>query len=322
MTKYNVDYFDIVIARSCQLACPGCCTFSDHRAINGTLDVEQAEQDFKFWSQYVNPQRIHLFGGEPLLHPRLLDIIKLTKKYWPNAKPLWINTNGYLLDKLFDKIDFLFVKHKTALSVTHHTLAEPYSSLVLNNYKKLKELIIVEYTKFNPTGGFYWDDEKTEWDSDGYKKFTVLKNSLGVEYIMMNLTDQHQHGFTVHYKGHGANLEPSFDYTSDAKFENHRQCHIKDYVQLYDGKLWKCPPRAVLNQTLETYNLQKSSSWAPYYTDYKGLDKTATINEMTDWFTAQRLPENSCNMCDFLEEKIRPSKDGRLPKKLFKLKPG
>ena len=73
MQKYKVDYLDLVIIRSCQLACEGCCTFSDHQKINGLVKPADAEEAIKFFSQYIDPTRVHLFGGEPTMHPQLME---------------------------------------------------------------------------------------------------------------------------------------------------------------------------------------------------------------------------------------------------------
>jgi organic radical activating enzyme len=322
MQKYNVDFLDLVIIRSCQLACQGCCTFSDHKKVNGLVDPDEAEESIKFWSQYIDPTRVHLFGGEPLMHPQFMGWARLVRKYWPSHGPLWINTNGYMLDKLFDHIDELFVENSGAVSVTHHTLEEPYSSLVLSNYQKLQDLILAAFQRKFPRETFNWESEPS-WDSD-HKKFSILKSeTTRNNYVMLNITHQHGDFFVPHYKGHGADLAPWHDYTDQtAKVENHAVCHIKNYVQLYHGRLYKCPPRAVLNQTLDTYKLHNNPAWAEYYNNYKSVGLDATPEEIADWFAQQKLAEDTCNMCGFMHSHTHLPAQQHLPKKLFKLKVG
>jgi organic radical activating enzyme len=324
--KHNVDYLDLVIIRSCQLACEGCCTFSDHREINGYIGVEDAEPAVAHWSKYTAPGRIHLYGGEPTMHPQLLEWVKLARKYWPLSAdstyklPIWLNTNGYFLDKLFDHIDELFVDNRMFVSVTHHTTEEPYASLVLKNYEKLQELIITAYNKKYPGYGWKWVTG-SEWDSGDYKIFKYLTTASGNQKtILLNMTQQHGYEFVPHYQGHGSTLRPWHDYNNNTKLNiNHSQCHIHNYVQLYDNKLWKCPPRAVLNQTLETYDLQSLPEWQPYYTDYKPLAITDSEEAINQWFETQKSPENTCNMCGFEYRGTIPAQQ-HLPKKLFKIK--
>ena len=324
--KHNVDYLDLVIIRSCQLACEGCCTFSDHKKINGLVDVEEAEAGVAFWSQHVNPERVHIFGGEPMMHPQLLDWVRLARKYFPRTRdglypmPIWINTNGYYLDKLFDHVKELFIDNSTSLSVTFHTTEEPYATLVLDNYKKLQDLILEAHRCRRPKSQIKWVTD-TPWDSGNYKKFTYLEDEEGRKTTVLNMTFQHTEHFVTHYRGHGPTLKPWYNYNdANGKSSNHQLCHINNYVQLYKNQLWKCPPRAVLNQTLETYQLQNDPDWAPYYNEYESLDITASEDAINAWFERQKTPENTCNMCGFIYSNTDIPAQQHLPKKMFKLK--
>ena len=60
MTKHKVDFLDLVIIRSCQLSCEGCCTFSDHTKINGLVDVNESREAVEFWSQYIEDRKAHV----------------------------------------------------------------------------------------------------------------------------------------------------------------------------------------------------------------------------------------------------------------------
>lgn len=322
-----VDYFDLVMIRSCQMGCEGCCTFSDHKKIKGLIDVSDVEEAVAFWAKRLKPKRVHLFGGEPLMHPQFMDWFRLAAKYFPKDLddgkrfPIWLNTNGYYLDKLFDHIQELFVDNFLFVSVTHHTLDEPYASLVMNNFDTLKTLVADAYNKKYAGQDWQWE-VGSPWDTPS-KIFHRLVNSQGHCYILINMTHQYDDHFVSHYRGHGETLKPWHDYNHDEKlYDNHRMCHITNYVQLYDNRLWKCPPRGVLNQTLEAYNLTEDPDWAPYYNEYESLGLDASEEKIATWFERQRLPEKTCNMCGFMysDNQLIPAQQ-HLPKKLFKLKP-
>ena len=212
---YKVDYLDLVTIRSCQMACEGCCTFSDHREINGL--VEPDEEALAFWGKRIMPGRLHLFGGEPTMHPRLMNWFRLAGKYWPvcednNPTPIWLNTNGYYLDRLFPHIEELFTQPiKMCVSITHHTLSEPYNSLVQSNYEELIERILEANHRVHPNRKFYWKSD-TPWDSE-HKKFIHLTDDLGSSTVLINVCRQHDDHFVPHYQGHGATLEPWYDLT-------------------------------------------------------------------------------------------------------------
>jgi hypothetical protein len=53
------------------------------------------------------PQHIQLLGGEPFLHPQLIEVVTVARKYWTKSD-IRITTNGHLLSKLTeDKLNAL-----------------------------------------------------------------------------------------------------------------------------------------------------------------------------------------------------------------------
>lgn len=322
---YKVDYLDLVTIRSCQMACEGCCTFSDHKEINGLIEPADFEVELEFWGKRIMPGRLHLFGGEPTMHPRLMDWFRMAVKYWPYCEdgdptPIWLNTNGYYLDKLFPHVEELFTQpNQMFVSVTHHTLAEPYNSLVQQNYETLCDLILEANHRVHKNRRFHWKSD-TPWDSE-HKKFVHLTDDRGYSSVLLNVCRQHDDHFVPHYKGYGSSLQPWYDYNDDQGLHmNHNVCHIKNYVQIYNGRLYKCPPRAVLNQTLETYKLQDTEQWAQYYNNYQSLGMDASPEQIDMWFERQRSAEKTCNMCGFMHSHYHLPAQEHLPKKLFKIK--
>jgi MoaA/NifB/PqqE/SkfB family radical SAM enzyme len=89
--------FDIHLADHCNLNCIGCEHFSP---LSDTkfLDVSAYEKDcirlHELTSGIVGD--ISLLGGEPLLHPQIIDFMKITRKYF-SIGMIQIITNGILL---------------------------------------------------------------------------------------------------------------------------------------------------------------------------------------------------------------------------------
>lgn len=83
------------IIESCNLECPTC--FSDSSpALKGYLSLDQIKFMMdKFVEQEGNPEVIQLSGGEPTLHPDLIQIVKEAKKR--GIRSVMINTNGLKL---------------------------------------------------------------------------------------------------------------------------------------------------------------------------------------------------------------------------------
>ena len=89
--------FDIHLADHCNLKCAGCEHFSP-LAEEKFLDINVYEQDCIRLNKLTGGsiEDISLCGGEPLLHPQIIDFMILTRKYFPNGM-IRIFTNGLLL---------------------------------------------------------------------------------------------------------------------------------------------------------------------------------------------------------------------------------
>ena len=93
------DYFfsfEYHVVDHCNLNCAGCA----HAA--PLADVvfrtpEAFEHDCRLLSKFITHAGIQILGGEPLLHPQLLDFCKIADKYFERVEVI---TNGILLPKL------------------------------------------------------------------------------------------------------------------------------------------------------------------------------------------------------------------------------
>ncbi len=97
-----IGLVEIQLAEHCNLNCKGCSHFSQ-LASKELIDLEILERDFARLSDLSDKLvgKIHLMGGEPLLHPKVNEIMILTRKYFPNAI-IKLVTNGVLLPKQND----------------------------------------------------------------------------------------------------------------------------------------------------------------------------------------------------------------------------
>jgi len=103
----------------CNLACRGCCNYS--WLAEDEPDTDVLVNTIKKWSQRITPEVFVVTGGEPLLNPRLFELLDTIRNCWPNSR-FEINHNGTLL----------------------HSLSE-------EQLQKLKDLDIVLYIKFKST---------------------------------------------------------------------------------------------------------------------------------------------------------------------------
>jgi sulfatase maturation enzyme AslB (radical SAM superfamily) len=300
MSKISFEHLDIPIIRSCNLACKGCITHSDHKNIKGTAKLAESMPWLEFWAQRLNPASVTLFGGEPLLHPNFVGWATAVKSLWGNDSVIKVNTNGYYLDRLYDHIPALFDRSGVALTViiSVQTGIEPYLSKVYNNIQKLKQLIVDHYLARPDTNSVEWNLELDEYEVN-YKHWYRLVWNGQITAVRIAVCDQYKLFWCTHYKGHGNKMAPVYDYDAEWYTNNHKFCQAKDFVTLYHGQLWKCPPMGVLEHSLDTFGIKNNPVWQPYLSDYKTVNTSSSDEEIAQWFEAQSQPQQVCNMCGF-----------------------
>ncbi len=290
MNKIQFKFLDIPIIRSCNLSCGGCLTFSDSKKIKGLINLEESCEWLQHWAERLNPEVVTVFGGEPLLHPYFIEWCQELRKHWPNSE-LRINTNGYYLDRLFDKIDSIFnAQLRPQFIVSIQTGHEPYLSIVNNNIQKAMELVAQRY-----------DSEWELWldEPEIHKKWYRLYIPVVGAEIRITICEQYNIPWQAHYQHKEERLEPFYEYNDQWYIDNHKYCQAKDFVNLYNGTLYKCPTSAVLNHTLETFQINKKLYWLEYLENYSSLGIDASLDEISAWFKNQKNPEKICNMCGF-----------------------
>ncbi len=220
---YIVPRLDIMIAYSCNLACAGCISLSDRKR-DGIASYEEIQSWIVQWKEKISPDVISIFGGEPCLHPKLIDICKLIRINWPGST-IRLITNGYLLDQFQSNSWFDFAPFEIQISV-HRKDHEP----VIN--QKIKEILVHKKDwKVKKYGGA--DHKQIEWCTSGVKIYkSIFKD------------------FVTPYKQDNSKIMP---WNSDPS-QSHKICGSPSTPILYKGKLYKCPPVAnIIDLTEEIY---------------------------------------------------------------------
>jgi len=92
--SYSLEYY---VSTGCCNSCVGC----SHGAPlhNDVIDVETFRRDVEMMKDSMDVHRFALSGGEPLLNPHLVDLIKIARQSGI-APEVMVLTNGQLLDKM------------------------------------------------------------------------------------------------------------------------------------------------------------------------------------------------------------------------------
>jgi len=104
--------------------------------------------------------------------------------------------------------------------------------------------------------------------------------------------------WTVRYKGFGDSMEPFEDNEPHSSWMN---CPAKNCRQLFEGKIWRCPPLTYLG--LQSQRFRLSPKWNPYLT-YRPLEPSCSDEELTRFLRSEH--DSYCNMCPAKPQRIRP----------------
>ena len=104
----------------CNLNCSGCSTFSP-LVDNSFVDAKSFENDIKHITKLGYVEKMELIGGEALLHPNILELIEISRKYIEKGE-LSLVTNGILLLKKDEKFWESCRKNKIGIKITPYPI--------------------------------------------------------------------------------------------------------------------------------------------------------------------------------------------------------
>jgi MoaA/NifB/PqqE/SkfB family radical SAM enzyme len=127
LRRITIADFELQIhaVEHCNLNCKGCNAFSPiiKESAETYITIEAFENDCKRLSELTNGQigTLTISGGEPLLHPRITDLLKMARNYFPKGVVRMI-TNGLLLCKQDEIFWELCKKHDITIIMTKYPI--------------------------------------------------------------------------------------------------------------------------------------------------------------------------------------------------------
>ncbi len=133
--------YEVHITEHCNLNCRGCFHCSP-LAKEEFLSVEEYEKDCNRLSELYqgNMECIELMGGEPLLHPEIIEFFRITRNCFKTGRVVLV-TNGLLLLKMKEDFWIAAKKYNIELAPTKYPIRVDYDSIE----KKAKEYGIPYY---------------------------------------------------------------------------------------------------------------------------------------------------------------------------------
>lgn len=127
--KRHLSQVEFHIVDHCNLNCAYCDHFTP-LAPEWYADINKIIADFHQMAKiYDSIGKIYVLGGEPLLHPQLLDIFKPLKEIFPDSEVTLI-TNGILLAAQKDIFWETLAQYNISLSMTKYPINVDYEKFL------------------------------------------------------------------------------------------------------------------------------------------------------------------------------------------------
>lgn len=138
-------YVEIQLCDRCNLDCAYCSHLSPvSKPVTISLET-LAEECHRL--AHIGVDEVNLMGGEPLLHPQLIEAITLTRSILPDIK-LIVSTNGLLLPRMSDEFWQACRENKVVIRITPY----PRAKGGIVNYFKYVYLIRKNRVRMESTG--------------------------------------------------------------------------------------------------------------------------------------------------------------------------
>ena len=146
--KPFLNYLEMNVVDQCNLNCKGCAHFSNI-CNNNFVSVDSFKSDLQMVSEKFNLYNFRILGGEPFLHPNILELLIISREILKNTK-IVIVTNGLLIDKLSNEILQTIADNDIMLSIS---LYQP----TYETFDKIKEKLNKYHIKFLINDDYFRD---------------------------------------------------------------------------------------------------------------------------------------------------------------------
>ena len=93
---FNLTYVEFYITNVCNLNCTNCNRFNNY-AFSGHQHWAEYQKVYAEWANRINPQKISILGGEPMLNPTFIDWVEGILRLWPSTVVSVVTNGTHLL---------------------------------------------------------------------------------------------------------------------------------------------------------------------------------------------------------------------------------
>jgi organic radical activating enzyme len=260
---------EFYITNHCNLNCNNCNRFNNYN-FRGHYDYKSYLDTYQEWAELLDPYRITIIGGEPLMHPDLEGWAKTIKELWPNAIRN-ISSNGTLLLKKPNLYNIL-KNYGFELTISVHNL-------------KWMEPLLNDLDKFYP--GDYSLTEDPD-DKQLFAKTAIDDNN--VKIVIYKFNNMHQ---SAVYVGKNSRLHVHNSNPTVA----HAQCDGSTCHHMINGKLYKCGVEALIREFSNQFNLELTPEQRTIVESDVGVTIDQAKENLDNFVSRMNSPIPHCTLC-------------------------
>lgn len=155
--KPTLVYFEVPITDNCNLNCKGCLFASNMTEGNQHISLMCIKKDARRMAElFYDVPWIRILGGEPLMHPDIVEILKFYREVFPDSE-IDLCTNGLLIPKMEDTFWACLREARISIHVSGYKptygMLEQIDSILKSNglpYVILKRDIFLKYYTNKP----------------------------------------------------------------------------------------------------------------------------------------------------------------------------
>lgn len=228
--KPCLPFLEIMLTQVCNLSCAGCSTYSDY-SHKGYQSWEQTQTWLQQWLERIDVESIGFMGGEPLINPQVLTWLAGVRELLPQSR-IRFPTNGLLLERNWDVVEWLYQDGNAVLKITNHT------DDVLDTVDRLRST-------------YRWEPIH-EYGIDRWVTDTGLR-------LQINRPTQ----FTQTFQGTYSTMRP-WDSDPNQAYAN---CHQQTCPMLWKDRIYKCSTSALTREAWQAHGSPNNSQWQRYFDD-------------------------------------------------------
>jgi hypothetical protein len=247
---------------------------------SGVVHWTKAQAWIEPWSRRIDPEKIILLGGEPLLHPELREWLLGIQQHFPESKRI-LYTNGLALARKPDLYSWL-IEAGTDVTISIHS----ETPAILEQIKDGAQDCLFSKSQ--------WTCIENIQASDGTSEHMLFESLDKIQLRLKWMTRMSGKGrWTKKYQGVLDTMRPFQNNDPNASYES---CSNQIWSILVAGRLFKCASAGLLKSTLESLKLTEIPEWQEYL-QYEGLGMDCSQQELESFVRNVGMPHPMCRMC-------------------------